>query len=69
MMTVYNQSASYPTLGQVIDRILSSGCITSADQNYLRRAAFSETPLSQIEQNQVRQVFDHLSMGLLRVIE
>ncbi|MGV0028021.1 hypothetical protein [Phormidesmis priestleyi] len=68
MMTVDNQSASHPTLGQVIDRILSSGYITSADQNYLRRAVLSETPLSQIEQNQVRRVFDHLGMGLLRVI-
>jgi hypothetical protein len=69
MMTVENQSASYPTLGQVIDRILSSGYITSADQHYLRRAVLLETPLSQAELDQVRRVFDHLSMGLLRVIQ
>jgi hypothetical protein len=68
-MTVKNQPASHSTLGQVIDRILSSGYITSADQNYLRRAVLSEIPLSQIEQDQVRRVFDHLGMGLLRVIE
>ncbi|KAM3091117.1 hypothetical protein ACKFKF_33720 [Phormidesmis sp. 146-12] len=56
MMTVDDQSASSPTLGQVIDRILSTGYITSADQNYLRRAVLSEIPLSQTEQSQVRRL-------------
>ncbi|KAM3097299.1 hypothetical protein ACKFKG_08800 [Phormidesmis sp. 146-35] len=56
MMTVDDQSASSPTLTQVIDRILSTGYITSADQNYLRRAVLSEIPLSQTEQSQVRRL-------------
>jgi hypothetical protein len=29
----------------------------------------AEVPLTQAEQNQVRNVFDRLSMGLLRVVE
>jgi hypothetical protein len=68
-MTVDHHLAPQSTIGQVIARILSSGCITTADKNYLLRAVLSEIPLSRLEQDQVRQVFDRVRMGLVRVVD
>ncbi len=57
------------TIAQVIDRIMRSGRITRLDENYFFRAMLAEAPLTPAEQNQVRNVFDRLNMGLLRVVE
>ena len=67
-MTPLN-SSNRLTIAQVIDRIMRSGRITRLDENYFFRAMLAEAPLTQVEQNQVRNVFDRLSMGLLRVVE
>lgn len=67
-MTPSNSSTRL-TIAQVIDRILRSGRITRIDENYFFRAMAAETPLSQEEQSQVRNVFDRLSMGLLQVVD
>lgn len=57
------------TIAQVIDRIVRSGRITRVDEAYFLRAMVADTPLSREEQNQVRNVFDRLRMGLLHVVD
>lgn len=56
-------------IAQVIDRIYRSGRITRADEHHFLRAMIAENPLSQAEQQQVRDVFNRLQMGLLRVVD
>lgn len=59
-----------PPIAQVAERVLSSGKITATDQSWFMKAALSlEDPLSPLEQSKVRQVFDRLQMGLLRVVD
>jgi hypothetical protein len=53
----------------VINRIISSGKITSADRACLLQAAVSETPLSAELANHVTGVFERLQMGLLKVVD
>ncbi|XHX76874.1 MAG: hypothetical protein RBJ76_20900 [Stenomitos frigidus ULC029] len=58
-----------PTIAQVFDRIIRSGRITRVDENYFFHAMLAEVPLTPVEQSQVRNVLDRLSMGLLRVVD
>ena len=59
-----------PPIAQVAERVLASGKITVKDQGWFLKAALSlENPLSPLEQAKVRQVFDRLQMGLLRVVD
>jgi hypothetical protein len=61
--------SSQSTIAQVIDRIVCSGRITRVDENYFLHAMASDVPLSHDEQNQVRNVFERLRMGLLQVVD
>jgi hypothetical protein len=54
---------------QIIHRILASGQITAADRAWFHRATLSDTTLNQQQLIQVRQVFDRLQMGLLKVVD
>ena len=56
-------------LGPIIQRIFSSGKITQADECGFFRAIASDTVLSAEELNQIRRIFDHLDMGLLKVVD
>ncbi|MBW4695040.1 MAG: hypothetical protein KME27_25090 [Lyngbya sp. HA4199-MV5] len=67
-MLLPNHSSSL-TIAQVIERIVHSGRITRVDEAYFMRAMVANTPLSHEEQNQVRNVFDRLRMGLLQVVD
>lgn len=63
-------SSLYPyPIAHVVDRIYRSGRITRADEHHFLRAMIAEDPLSPEEQQQVRDVFDRLQMGLLRVVD
>lgn len=67
-MRLPNHSAPL-TIAQVLERIVRSGRITRVDEAYFLHAMVADTPLSHEEQNQVRNVFDRLRMGLLRVVD
>ncbi|PSB25052.1 hypothetical protein [Stenomitos frigidus] len=56
-MPVQNDSPQ-STIAQMIDRIVRFGSITRVDENYFLHALVAETPLSQQEQSQARNVFD-----------
>ena len=56
-------------LGPIIQRIFYSGKITQADECGFFRAIASDTVLSAEELNQIRRIFDHLDMGLLKVVD
>ena len=56
-------------IAQVAESVLASGKITATDQScFLQAALSSEDPLSPLDQTKIRQVFDRLQMGLLRVV-
>ncbi|MGK7915625.1 MAG: hypothetical protein AB4038_08765 [Prochloraceae cyanobacterium] len=57
------------TMTQVIKRILSSGRITNKDRKWFLVANFSGSPLSVKEENGVREIFDRLKKGWLRVVD
>ncbi len=59
--------ATSATIGQIVERIVASGKITRADENYLLHANLYERSLSYEELHQVRQLFDRVQMGLLQV--
>ncbi|MBE9179886.1 hypothetical protein IQ268_15045 [Oculatella sp. LEGE 06141] len=66
------ETATHPsqtTLMQVINRILISGQITRAEQNWFLRATLNDISLSIDELKQIRFVFDRLQMGLLKVVD
>lgn len=67
-MPRFNDSTQL-TIAQVIDRVIRSGRITRVDEHCFFHAMVAETPLSQEEQSQVRNVFDRLNMGLLQVVD
>jgi hypothetical protein len=54
---------------QVTERIVASGKITRADETVLLQASGSETPLTPVELERIRQVMDRLEMGLIRVVD
>ena len=56
-------------LGPIIQRIFSSGKITQADECGFFRAIAADQVLSAEELNQIRRIFDHLDMGLLKVVD
>jgi len=54
-----------PSLQDVVNRILTSRCITRLDQRLL----VSLAKLSRDEQKLLNEVFDRLRRGLLRVVD
>lgn len=56
-------------ISQVIDRVLTSGKITRADESVFLRAMVNDHPLNSEEMNQINHVFDRLQMGLLKVVD
>lgn len=61
--------ASSFTSDTVIQRILASGKITAADRIWFLQAMASDIPLNSQEMSQIKQVFDRLKMGLLKVVD
>lgn len=57
------------TSTQIINRILTSGKITAADRAWFLQATVADHPLNSQELAQVRQIFDRLRMGLLKVVD
>jgi hypothetical protein len=57
------------TLKQIVKHILNSGKITAIERNWFHRATLAETPLDPDELAQIRQVFDRLQMGLIKVVD
>ncbi|MBD3880950.1 hypothetical protein IFO70_04195 [Phormidium tenue FACHB-886] len=70
MITLTSTSAQLrERLRQTIDRILASGKITTVDRLCLLKAALSRAPIHPHDAQQIRQVFDRLQMGLLKVVD
>ncbi len=59
-------SAPIP-FSQIAARIVASGRITRADENYLLHTNLSGSALTLEELDQVRNLIERLQMGLLRV--
>jgi hypothetical protein len=53
----------------IIQRIFASGKITQADEYGFFTAIASDAVLSAEELSQIRRIFDHLDMGLLKVMD
>lgn len=58
-----------PSLTQIAKNILTSGRITRSDRQYFEAAMFSENPLSADEIARIREVFERLQKGWLRVVD
>ena len=56
-------------LKETAERIVGSGCITRADEDFLFYIATSDEVLSPVEIKLVRQIHDRLRMGLLELVE
>ena len=52
----------------VIDRILASGKITCKDQYFLIQAMSSDNLLTKAEDQKIRELYNRLQMGLLKVV-
>lgn len=57
------------TLQKVIHHVLDSGKITSAERIWFRRALLTEAPLDAEMMFKVRQMFDRVKMGLIKVVD
>lgn len=68
MMTA---QASLPKIQveQVIERIFALRQISRADQHLLMTALLSQNSLSDIDEGQIKRVFDALQKGMLRVVD
>lgn len=61
---------SQNSIGLIADRVIATGKITHIDQVCLFSAAMAlERPLDTIENAKVKQVFDRLQMGLVKVLD
>ncbi|WP_338022388.1 hypothetical protein [Argonema antarcticum] len=54
---------------QVIERILALRQISRADQRLLMSALLSQNSLSDIDESQIKRIFDALQKGMLRVVD
>lgn len=69
MKTLLSTSIQQSSLDQVIQKILSTGRITMADQQWLLQANTSSNPLNAQEIQLIQKVCDRLQMGLVKVID
>lgn len=54
---------------QVVNRVLASGKITTAERYWFLQATLADDPLNWEEWEQVREIFDRLQMGLIKVVD
>lgn len=52
----------------VMDRILASGKITRKDQTFLIRAMSDDNLLTEAEDQRIKEIYNRLQMGLLKVV-
>lgn len=57
------------TLHNVVQGILSSGKITTAERLWFHRIVLDDVTLNAEMMIEVRQVFDRLKMGLIKVVD
>jgi len=69
MKTINNIPRSNISIGQIINRIRSSGKITRADEKFVLRALATETTLSNREMDMVSDVITRMQMGLIHVTD
>ncbi|MCU0524981.1 MAG: hypothetical protein MUF72_09170 [Elainella sp. Prado103] len=60
---------SEATLQHMVQRVLTSGRITNTERLWFHQAILSDLILDSEMMNQVRQVFDRLQMGLIKVVD
>lgn len=60
---------SQSTLHNVMQKILSSGKITTAERLWFHRIIATDVTLDAEMITKVRQVFDRLKMGLIKVVD
>ena len=54
---------------QVIERILALRQISRSDQRLLMSALLSQNSLSDIDESQIKRIFDALQKGMIRVVD
>jgi hypothetical protein len=64
-----DQTQRLATFSKTVKHILRYGRITTADRNLMLRMATSEKPLTAELDDQIKQVFDRLRMGLIKVVD
>jgi hypothetical protein len=69
MKAINHNRRSNLTIGQIINRILTSGKITRADEMFFMRALATETTLNEREMDMVSDVLNRMQMGLIRVAD
>ncbi|NJP10573.1 MAG: hypothetical protein HC866_14740 [Leptolyngbyaceae cyanobacterium RU_5_1] len=57
------------TVAQVIKRILGTGKITRADEQFFLWVVAARTHISDEDANRVTDIYDRLKMGLLKVVD
>jgi hypothetical protein len=62
-------SSLFTTLEQATHRILPSGQITAVDRSCLLQATLIDAPMHPDQADRIRQVFDRLQMGLLKIVD
>ncbi len=60
---------SESTLQNVVQKILSSGKITAAERLWFHHIVSTDVTFDAEMMNKVRQVFDRLRMGLIKVVD
>ncbi len=69
MQAQMTQSLNQGKIGQVAESICSSGKISRADQESLRRAMLYATVIGPDDVRHIQKVFDRLQMGLLKIVD
>lgn len=69
MKTLLSTSISSASVTQVIQRILQTGRITTADRRWLLKANTTSNLLDDEEIRMIKQVYDRLQMGLVKLAD
>lgn len=69
MQSLIELNLSEATLQAVVSHIIKSGRITNDDRLWFHQLILSDVTLKPEMLQQIRQVFDRLQMGLIKVID
>jgi hypothetical protein len=61
--------SSTSTLADIIDRVLNSGQITCLEQDRFLEVMLQETPLSDLEQAGIQEIFKRIQTGQLQIVK
>jgi hypothetical protein len=69
MQSLVESNSLEKTLQEVVSHILNSGRITGAERLWFHQLILTDVMLAPGMLQQIRQIFDRLQMGLIKVVD